>query len=221
MQFENGNGFDNTGPAPTSTSLTSPGRASRPVRRLRSSRSPAAARAGRTSSRPTSRASTSPTCWPTPLRSAAASRRRSPRRARAQQLGGMMAITGTRRRAMRHQRRRHGIRSRRQLYLQRHAAPDIVANLKVSQGWGSAQVSGVAHYVTVTGLSGAIQKTWGWGVDAGVSFNLPSSARATKSPSPALTPRMRLGTPVFPMACGVRTARSTATVSRWRSPTPT
>ena len=27
-------------------------------------------------------------------------------------------------------------------------APDIVANLKVSQGWGSAQFSGVAHYVT-------------------------------------------------------------------------
>jgi hypothetical protein len=52
-------------------------------------------------------------------------------------------------------------------------APDIVANLKVSQGWGSAQVSGVAHDVTVTGWSGAVQKTWGWGVDSGVSFNLP------------------------------------------------
>jgi hypothetical protein len=52
-------------------------------------------------------------------------------------------------------------------------APDVVANIKVSQGWGSAQVSGVAHDVTVTGWSGAVQKTWGWGVDAGVSFNLP------------------------------------------------
>ena len=51
--------------------------------------------------------------------------------------------------------------------------PDIVANVKISQGWGSAQVSGVAHDVNVTGWSGAIQKTWGWGVDAGVSFNLP------------------------------------------------
>jgi hypothetical protein len=51
--------------------------------------------------------------------------------------------------------------------------PDIVANLKVSQGWGSAQVSGVGHYVSVTGWSGAVQKTWGWGVDGGVSFNLP------------------------------------------------
>jgi hypothetical protein len=52
-------------------------------------------------------------------------------------------------------------------------APDVVANLKVSQGWGSAQVSGVAHDVTVTGFSGAIEKTWGFGIDAGVSFNLP------------------------------------------------
>jgi len=52
--------------------------------------------------------------------------------------------------------------------------PDIVGNLKVSQGWGSAQVSGVGHYVSVTGFSGAIQKTWGFGIDAGVSFNLPS-----------------------------------------------
>ena len=53
-------------------------------------------------------------------------------------------------------------------------APDIVGNLKVSQGWGSAQISGVGHYVTVTGFSGAVEKTWGWGIDAGVSFNLPS-----------------------------------------------
>ena len=52
--------------------------------------------------------------------------------------------------------------------------PDIVGNLKVSQGWGSAQVSGVVHDVTVTGWSGVVQKTTGWAVDAGVSFNLPS-----------------------------------------------
>ena len=52
--------------------------------------------------------------------------------------------------------------------------PDFVANLKVVQGWGSAQVSGVAHYVDVTGFDGAIQQKEGWGVDAGVSFNLPT-----------------------------------------------
>jgi hypothetical protein len=53
-------------------------------------------------------------------------------------------------------------------------APDVVGNIKVSQGWGSAQVSGVGHYVTVTSLiNGAQERTWGWGIDAGVSFNLP------------------------------------------------
>jgi len=52
--------------------------------------------------------------------------------------------------------------------------PDIVGNLKVSQGWGSAQVSGVGHQVSVTGWNGTVQKTWGFGIDAGVSFNLPT-----------------------------------------------
>jgi hypothetical protein len=52
--------------------------------------------------------------------------------------------------------------------------PDIIGNLKVSQGWGSAQVSGVAHEVSVTGFDGTVQRTWGFGIDAGVSFNLPT-----------------------------------------------
>ena len=52
--------------------------------------------------------------------------------------------------------------------------PDIVANLKVVQGWGSAQVSGVAHLVDVTGFNGLLQRKEGFGVDAGVSFNLPT-----------------------------------------------
>jgi hypothetical protein len=51
--------------------------------------------------------------------------------------------------------------------------PDLVGAIKLSQGWGTAQVSGVGHYVTVTGFDGAVQKVWGWGIDAGVSFNLP------------------------------------------------
>jgi len=62
------------------------------------------------------------------------------------------------------------------------SAPDIVANLRLDQSWGSAQVSGVAHQVHVfvngsTFAPGAVvtsQNTWGWGVDAGVKFNLPS-----------------------------------------------
>ena len=79
--------------------------------------------------------------------------------------------------------------------------PDIVANLAVSQGWGSAQVSGVLHDVSVTagcdsylavaasnGCGSAFpgnsiygvpygqpsHQTWGWGIDAGISFNLPT-----------------------------------------------
>ena len=53
-------------------------------------------------------------------------------------------------------------------------APDVVGNINLTQGWGSAQVSGVGHYVNVTSLiDGAQERTWGWGVDAGVSFNLP------------------------------------------------
>jgi hypothetical protein len=51
--------------------------------------------------------------------------------------------------------------------------PDFVANLKVVQGWGSAQLSGVAHEVDVTGFNGLLQRKEGFGIDAGVSFNLP------------------------------------------------
>jgi hypothetical protein len=51
--------------------------------------------------------------------------------------------------------------------------PDIVGNLKVVQGWGSAQVSGVAHDVDVTGFNGLTQRKEGWGIDAGVGINIP------------------------------------------------
>jgi Porin subfamily len=52
--------------------------------------------------------------------------------------------------------------------------PDVVAALSITQGWGKAQISGVAHNVDVTAYNGATQNTAGWGVDAGVSFNLPT-----------------------------------------------
>jgi hypothetical protein len=67
--------------------------------------------------------------------------------------------------------------------------PDIVGALHVKQGWGEAQVSGVIHNVNVrdynyfqtatcgvTGLAvcGAQQGKVGWGVDAGIKYNLPS-----------------------------------------------
>jgi hypothetical protein len=70
-------------------------------------------------------------------------------------------------------------------------APDVVGVLRLDQGWGSAQVSGVAHQVHVfdtaigangiglDGLSDSLNK-WGWGIGAGVSFNLPQLGAADK-----------------------------------------
>jgi hypothetical protein len=69
--------------------------------------------------------------------------------------------------------------------------PDIVGALHVKQGWGEAQVSGVIHNVNVrdytyfnTGGCGVLglattvcdaqQGKVGWGVDAGLKWNLPS-----------------------------------------------
>ena len=76
-------------------------------------------------------------------------------------------------------------------------APDVVANLRVDQSWGAAQISGVAHQVHVCATSGATgagpndvaaalscssagipagpvsQNTWGWGIDGGLKFNTP------------------------------------------------
>jgi Porin subfamily len=72
--------------------------------------------------------------------------------------------------------------------------PDIVGALHVKQGWGEAQVSGVIHNVNVrdygyyhtdtcgvtpaglagTGICDASQGKVGWGVDAGIKYNLPS-----------------------------------------------
>ena len=65
--------------------------------------------------------------------------------------------------------------------------PDIVGALHVKQGWGEAQISGVIHDVNVhdnvayglatCGLGSLIcdasENKVGWGIDAGVKFNLP------------------------------------------------
>jgi hypothetical protein len=54
-------------------------------------------------------------------------------------------------------------------------SPDIVGNLKVVQSWGTAGISGVAHEVrAISGIGGPNLDKWGWGVDGGVSFNLPT-----------------------------------------------
>ncbi|MBO0345016.1 porin [Roseibium limicola] len=47
--------------------------------------------------------------------------------------------------------------------------PDVVATLGVSQGWGSAKLSGALHDVNVSGFDNEL----GYAVAGGVSFNLP------------------------------------------------
>jgi uncharacterized protein (DUF697 family) len=60
-------------------------------------------------------------------------------------------------------------------------APDFVAALDVTQGWGSAHVAGVLHQINAEATVGSgstavlyTESTWGWGVVGGVMFNLPS-----------------------------------------------
>lgn len=52
-----------------------------------------------------------------------------------------------------------------------HKIPDFVANLRVDQGWGSAELSGALHNVrpAVAANSGAV----GWAIGGNVVFNLP------------------------------------------------
>jgi hypothetical protein len=50
-------------------------------------------------------------------------------------------------------------------------APDFVGALAVTQAWGSAQLSAIAHQDY--GSTAAIGSKWGYGVQAGVKFNLP------------------------------------------------
>lgn len=60
--------------------------------------------------------------------------------------------------------------------------PDVVANLRVKQGWGEAQLSGVLHRIDPASaartlnpnLAGA-DSEWGWGLQGGVKLNLPTA----------------------------------------------
>lgn len=58
--------------------------------------------------------------------------------------------------------------------------PDIVAALRVDQGWGSAQLSGVAHNTHVIGVSGDTADIWGYAFLAGATVNLPSLGAGDK-----------------------------------------
>jgi porin-like protein len=70
-------------------------------------------------------------------------------------------------------------------------APDFVANVRVDQSWGSAQISGALHQVHVfensvapgllVGVGTApTQDIWGYAFGGGVSFNLPSFGAGDK-----------------------------------------
>jgi len=55
--------------------------------------------------------------------------------------------------------------------------PDIVANLRVDQAWGSAQIMGALHQVNATyytgGVAGHPSDKWGFAVGAGIKLNAP------------------------------------------------
>ena len=53
-------------------------------------------------------------------------------------------------------------------------APDIVLALDVAQGWGTAHLAGVAHYVNMIDVLGNSMDNWGWAIDGGLKFNLPT-----------------------------------------------
>jgi len=64
--------------------------------------------------------------------------------------------------------------------------PDIVANLRVDQTWGSAQVMGVLHQVNATYYNNLIttgdglghpSDAWGWVIGAGLRLNFPMVAQ--------------------------------------------
>ena len=59
-----------------------------------------------------------------------------------------------------------------------HKIPDLVANLRVDQGWGSAQIMGALHHVYVNNSS--IDSKMGYAIGAGVRFNLPMISSGTQ-----------------------------------------
>ncbi|MDQ0314795.1 porin [Amorphus orientalis] len=67
--------------------------------------------------------------------------------------------------------------------------PDLVANLRIDQGWGSAQLSGALHqvYSAYNAFGTTPGGELGWGVNGGVDFNLPFAAGASLNLSGAYT----------------------------------
>lgn len=67
--------------------------------------------------------------------------------------------------------------------------PDLVANLRIDQGWGSAQVMGALHQVWpgYNSFGTTPDSEVGFGVGGGVKFNLPFGAGVTANLSGAYT----------------------------------
>ncbi|GGH23252.1 polymerase [Alsobacter metallidurans] len=61
-----------------------------------------------------------------------------------------------------------------------NSAPDVVANIRLDQAWGSAQFSGALHQVRMAGLAAsagyAPSTEYGFALNAGVKINLPMLA---------------------------------------------
>ncbi|MBL4787100.1 MAG: porin [Cohaesibacteraceae bacterium] len=53
-----------------------------------------------------------------------------------------------------------------------NGAPDVVANVNISQGWGSIKLSGAMHQLRST--NSTVDTTYGYGVGAGATFNIMS-----------------------------------------------
>ena len=64
--------------------------------------------------------------------------------------------------------------------------PDIVANIRVDQAWGSAQIMGALHENSATYYNGDIaaghpDSEWGWAAGAGLTLKMPWDAKDTLS----------------------------------------
>jgi hypothetical protein len=66
--------------------------------------------------------------------------------------------------------------------IQGERAPDVVAAVDLTQGWGAVHLAGVAHYVHGTNTAGTSNvDKWGYAGIAGVTFNIPGMAGGTRN----------------------------------------